>query len=232
MLQAPPEKREVFAGELLRVGIEGAKVLCEVGSKVEKMEKLSPKNILVEVHEAAEELQMKIDQNSYILVNPESWQGERRPKEFGHPQNFIDGKENENKNMVITSLSESWEAQNPHLCIDSSMPDWTSSENVLNYKPISWPHFQFNANAILEEQESKIYESASSLSLATFTSLLIEFVARLQNVVDEFEELSEEASFKEPKDTSDAEEEVGFWTKLFRGIQYKNSKPVSVGSTS
>ncbi|KAF3431825.1 hypothetical protein FNV43_RR26561 [Rhamnella rubrinervis] len=231
-IQAPPEKREVFAGELLKVGIEGAKVLREIGSKVERMEKLGPKNILIEVHEAAEALQMKIDQNSYILVNPESWQDERRPKEIEHSQNFIDSKESENKNMVITSLSDCWEAQNPHLGIDSSVPDWTSSENVLNSRPISWPHLQFYGNAILNEQESKVYESASSLSLATFTSLLIEFVARLQNVVDEFEELSQKASFKEPKDTSDAEEEVGFWTRLFSGIQYKNSKPVSVDSTS
>lgn len=204
-------------------------MLREIGSKVERMEKLSPRDVLMEVHEAAEELQLKIDQNSYILVNQESWQVERRVREFEDSQNFIDGKENENKE--ITSLSESWEAQNPNLGIDSSMPEWRSSENVFN-KPISWPHLQFNANSIINGQESKVFESASSLSLATFTSLLIEFVARLQNIVDEFEELSQKANFKEPKDPSDAEEEVGCWTRLLRGIQFKNSKPVSDGSTS
>lgn len=205
-------------------------MLREIGGKLEMMEKLSPKDILIEVHEAAEELQMKIDQNSYILVNYENWQAERRPKEFEDLQNFVDVKENENKNVVITSLSESFEAQNPNLGVEPNTPERTSSENVLR-KPISWPRLSFNANTILHDQESKVYESASSLTLATFTSLLIEFVARLQNIVDEFEELSKVANFKEPKDPSEAEEdEVGVWTRLLRSIGLKKSKPVSVGS--
>ncbi|XP_015895669.3 aluminum-activated malate transporter 4 [Ziziphus jujuba] len=229
-IQASPEKRNVFASELQRVGVEGAKVLREIGGKLEMMEKLSPKDILIEVHGAAEELQMKIDQNSYILVNYENWQAERRPKEFEDLQNFVDVKENENKNVVITSLSESFEAQNPNLGVEPNTPERTSSENVLR-KPISWPRLSFNANTILHDQESKVYESASSLTLATFTSLLIEFVARLQNIVDEFEELSKVANFKEPKDPSEAEEdEVGVWTRLLRSIGLKKSKPVSVGS--
>lgn len=196
-------------------------MLHELGSKVEKMEKLSPKDILLEVHEAAEELQSKIDQKSYLLVNSESWEGVRQAKEFDDPQNFIDVKDNENKGLVINSLSETWDAQNPNMSVEPSIPHWISSESVLKKPVSSWPRllsFAGDANPAGDAnlaEESKVYESASSLSLATFSSLLIEFVARLHNLVDEFQELSEKANFKEPVDPPEAKEKIGFWTRLF-----------------
>ncbi|KAB1214274.1 Aluminum-activated malate transporter 4 [Morella rubra] len=181
------------------------------------MEKLSPSDILLEVHEAAEELQKKIDRKSYLLVNSDSWGSVRQAKEFEEPQHFIDVKENENKGVVINSLSETWDIQNPNLS-PPTMPQWMSSESMLK-KPISWPRLSFTGDTMVNEQESKVYESASSLSLATFSSLLIEFVARLQNLVDEFEELSEKANFKEPADSPETKVVVGIWTRLFRCFQ-------------
>ncbi|KAG7940794.1 hypothetical protein I3843_16G004300 [Carya illinoinensis] len=198
------QRRERFSSELQRVGTEGAKVLLELGSKVEKLEKLSPKDILFEVHEAAEELQMKIDRKSYLLVNSELGRC-RRAKEFEDPQNLIDVKDNENKGLVINSLSETRDGQNPNISVEPSMTHWISSESVLK-KPVSWPQLSFTGDTMLNEQESRL-----------FSSLLIEFVARLQNLVDEFEELSKKANFKEPLDPSNQPKEaVGFCTRLFR----------------
>lgn len=188
-------------------------MLRELGSKIEKMEKLSTEDILFDVHEAAEQLQMKIDQKSYLLVNSQSWEGVRKAKELEDPQTFNDVKDHESKGLVINSLSE---IQNPNMSVEpSSMSQWISSESVLK-KPISWPRLSFTGSMPINEHESKVYESASSLSLGTFSSLLIEFVARLQNIVHAFEELCEKANFKEPVDSPEAKEVVGFWTRLFR----------------
>ncbi|KHG13463.1 Aluminum-activated malate transporter 6 -like protein [Gossypium arboreum] len=180
-VKAPPEKRQVFAVEIKRVGNEGAKVVRELGAKVEKMEKLSPGDILREVHEAGEDLQMKIDDKSYLLVNSETWATPLHNKE--HEE---EAKDDEHK-LNMKSLSD----------ISVYPSDVVIPESTMR-KP-SWPCLSFTADALLPQpRESKIYQSASSLSLATFTSLLIEFVARLQNLVDAFQELSELADFKVP----------------------------------
>ncbi|GLT73073.1 hypothetical protein SLA2020_449550 [Shorea laevis] len=213
-IQAPPEKRQVFAAELRRVGNAGSEILHELGDKVEKMEKLSAEeNILHEIHNAAEELQTKIDQKSYLLVNIECWGGGApHIKEFEDPANLIDVKDDETK--VIKSLSEMSDLHNPNTSADQTQPVWTASESI--GRP-SWPRLSFNADRILNRQESKVYESASSLSLATFASLLIEFVARLQNLVDAFQELSEKAQFKDPVEEQPVNKETdGFWTRLSR----------------
>lgn len=220
--QAPAERRQVFRGELQQVGIEGAKVLRELGNKVKKMEKLGPVDILFQVHEAAEELQKKVDKKSYLLVNAESWEIGKPLKELGDPQERLDiDTNNENEVLEFKSLSEAMldlgsipastnlDTKKPIVEHSTTLPGNFPSENMVKNQ-ISWPvGLSFNANGMPSEEESKTYESASALSLATFTSLLIEFVARLQNLVDSFEELSEKACFKDPSQPT-AEQVVGF----------------------
>ncbi|XP_022775806.1 aluminum-activated malate transporter 4-like [Durio zibethinus] len=218
-IQAPPEKRQAFSIELQRVGNAGAKVLRELGDKIQKMEKLSSGDILGEIHEAGEDLQMKIDENSFLLVNSESWANAPQFREYEEPVSIIDVKDDENK--VIKSLSDMWDVQNSNMAsMDSRMPDLITSESILQ-KP-SWPRLSFTADALLNQPESKMYESASSLSLATFASLLIEFVARLQNLVDAFQELSEKANFKVPIDQPVGKEVTGFWNRLRSCFHSKN----------
>ncbi|TKY50815.1 Aluminum-activated malate transporter 4 [Spatholobus suberectus] len=196
-IQAPPEKRLVFYEELQRVGIEGAKVLRQLGSKVERMEKLSKSDILLDVHEAAEQLQMKIDRLSFLLVNSESWEAVRHHGENEHPDNLIDVKDNENKQPEITSLNEVGDDPKLDIRIEPSVPEPSLSQTATK-SFLSRAHLSFFADGIVNEPESRVYESASSLSLATFASNLIEFVARLQNLADEFQDLSEKANFKDP----------------------------------
>ncbi|KAK7855929.1 aluminum-activated malate transporter 9 [Quercus suber] len=229
-IQAPPERRQVFQNELQRVGFEGAKLLRELGNKVKRMEKLGPGDILYAVHEAAEDLQTKVDRKSYLLVNSESWEIGNR-QEQGDPQELLSLDEDENKILQHKSYSEaildlrsvtvpkSWDGQIPNGAI-STRPADVSPGSVFQTQ-ISWPRrISFNADAVPVVEKSKTYENASALALATFTSLLIEFVARLQNVVYSFEELSEKANFKDPIEEPAGVEHNGFWNRFRNWLKY------------
>lgn len=217
-------------------------MLRELGNKVKKMEKLGSVDILYEVHEAAEELQNKVDRRSYLLVNSESWEIGNPAKERGEPQDSLNFDDDVSMNRVLQhkshseavlnlrslTIPKSWDDQKaPINDLNSPGPlplaSGLSSESMLQ-KQISWPPRISFADTLTQMEESKTYESASALSLATFTSLLIEFVARLQNLVDSFEELSEKANFKEPDElsTTGVAEHMGFWTRLRRIMKFRN----------
>ncbi|XP_010273911.1 PREDICTED: aluminum-activated malate transporter 9-like [Nelumbo nucifera] len=218
-IQAPAERRLAFNSELQRVGTEGAKVLRELGNKVNKMEKLSPGDILSKVHEAAEELQKKVDKKSYLLVNSAKWEIGRRAKVLSDPEDTDEDLDDKTKflakslsetvlDLRSVKLSKSWNVHNTNTSAPTSLLEDDLSENMFK-KQISWPsRFSLNSNMALSE-ESSTYESASALSLATFFSLLMELVARLQNLVDSFKELSEEANFNEPSIDPLVPEEIG-----------------------
>lgn len=218
-IQAPAERRQVFRNELQRVGTSCAKVLRELGNKVKKMEKLGSVDILYEVHEAAEELQKKIDRKSYLLVNAESWEI-GKPKVLKEPQDFLDITA-ETNTLNGESLSEA-AIDIRSLQHSKSLDDWKLNiDPKLNSRPENNSRGGAGGSAGSEDgdDDSKTYESASALSLATFASLLIEFVARLQNLVDSFEELSEKANFREAINLAEAAaaaEEVSFWRRLLR----------------
>ncbi|XP_059300146.1 aluminum-activated malate transporter 4-like isoform X2 [Lycium ferocissimum] len=220
-IQAASDLRQVFCKEIQRVGIEGAKVIRRLGNKVEKMEKLSPGDLLDEVHEAAEDLQLLIDQKSYLLVRVENWESAKQTKQFEDPEHLQELKDNEPKRMAISSLSEAnlnlrsahtlkhLGTHNPNLSMNISAAQLCSSGNVFNQ--MAWPsRLSILGDVIINEREVRTFESACTLSLATFTSLLIEFVARLQNLVNAFEVLSEKAKFKEPVDAAGADEAANF----------------------
>ncbi|XP_014505676.1 aluminum-activated malate transporter 9-like [Vigna radiata var. radiata] len=225
-IQAPAEKRQVFRGELQRVGCEGAKVLRELGNKVQKMEKLDREDLLDEVHDAAEELQKKIDKKSYLLVNSESWEIGNRPiEDIGEEGKILEHSSRSEAvlDLRTVEIAHSWDG-NLTLGKNHVVPATNTSENM-SRKQTSLPahtyHQKSNAE-IKEGQQLKTFESASALSLTTFSSLLIEFVARLQNLVDSFEELGETANFSDPLEQREPLKSHGFWTRLFNCSKFKD----------
>ncbi|KAJ3694800.1 hypothetical protein LUZ60_000177 [Juncus effusus] len=220
-IQAPPEFRQIFGSELQKVGTEGAKLLRELGNRVSTMTKLTSSDVLAEVHLAAEELQRKIDQKSYLLVNYENWE-QLLVKRKG------DGAGDVNVNgEVVVNQEQLGELKSMKSMLQTSFSRFSSSSTLekIFRKQSSWPaRRSFHpSDSLLSEEESKTYESASALSLATFASLLIEFVARLQNLVNAFEELSEKAEFKESvvEPGAESETELGFWARVLRVFGFK-----------
>ncbi|XP_076949795.1 aluminum-activated malate transporter 9-like [Bidens hawaiensis] len=219
-IQAPADRRRVFRDELQRVGTAGAKVLRELGNKVKKMEKLGSLNILDEVLKAAEDLQKKVDQKSYLLVDSNSWEIGKPPIEIHDPQDFLKtedpyayhGYHSFSETLLDLGKSRTTESESTNLPVEGTNGLHKSLTRQFSYKP----------ERMVIPDEADTYKSASVLSLVTFTSLLIEFVARLGNLVVAFEELSEIAKFKAPPTESGGrvEDEIcGMWTRLCRFLK-------------
>ncbi|KAE8736482.1 hypothetical protein F3Y22_tig00000002pilonHSYRG00317 [Hibiscus syriacus] len=157
-IQAPLERRQVFYHELQRVGAAGARVLRELGNKVKKMEKLGPNDMLLEL-------------------------GNRnRPYSPAEPQDLLNMDDEEHKVLGYKSLSEavlylrsvtipnSWDGLLNNVGVTPTVPPPDATSNDFK-KQISWPAaYSFTADALLPLGESKTYENASALSLATFTA--------------------------------------------------------------
>ncbi|KAG5392545.1 hypothetical protein IGI04_022508 [Brassica rapa subsp. trilocularis] len=210
-IQAAEDKRSVFRNELQRVGVEGAKVLRFIGEKLKTMERLNPiEDILHEIHQAAEELQSKIDKKSYLLVNAETWEIGNRSKDLTDEIKISNLDEDVSRILAHKSQSEAtirppknWDvvtttSKNPNPATIQSQQSRTAMQ-----KQSSWPsRISLTPGSLLitpgdDDEAAKMYRSASALSLATFASLLIEFVARLENLVNAYDELCEIANFKE-----------------------------------
>ncbi|KAK9062776.1 hypothetical protein SSX86_019966 [Deinandra increscens subsp. villosa] len=219
-IQAPADRRRVFRDELQRVGTAGAKVLRELGNKVKKMEKLGSINILDDVLKAAEDLQKKVDQKSYLLVDSNSWEIGKPPIELHDPQDFLKIEDpfachgyHSFSEALLDLGKSSTESQSTDIPFEGANVLHKSLTRQFSHKP----------ERMVIQDEADTYKSASVLSLVTFTSLLIEFVARLGNLVVAFEELSELAKFKAPPSEGKVDEEIcGTWTRLWRYLKPRN----------
>ncbi|KAL7597240.1 hypothetical protein Lser_V15G27469 [Lactuca serriola] len=219
-IQAAAELRMMFRNEIQRVGSEGAKVLRELGNKLEKLEPLSPDfDLLEKVHEAAEELQMLIDEKSYHLVSVAARQRHRELEDLDQEETEEETS-TEAQNAPLLKHSHTFKNIDRHITNMSmnlpSFANWGSCDEEALKQQLQWPsRLSVLGDTVLNEREVRTYESASALSLANFTSSLIEFVARLQNLLNSFQELSDKARFSNPKNPLDQKEEgddVGFWT--------------------
>ncbi|CAH1446875.1 unnamed protein product [Lactuca virosa] len=144
----------------------------------------------------AKYLQTKVDRKSYLLVDANSWEIGKPPIEFQDIQD-----------ISKTDDDDPYKYHGYHSFSEARLDLGTSrSPGATNLpfagtngfqKSLTWK-FSFKPERMVIQDEGDTYKSASVLSLVTFTSLLIEFVVRLGNLVVTFEELNETTKFKAP----------------------------------
>jgi len=176
-IQAPYYLRKAFESELLEASREAAALVRELGRNINNMQQPNiPKLLLEKVHTAAERLQSKIEEQSHLLLN-------YKPRIIISPELSHDS--------PLNSPRSSPEDKN----------DLQSNCEPAMKKPIEFLHPDHGEDVEGEGGVDKMRASeiASALALWTFASLLMEFMARLDYLVDAVYELGILAKFKYEK---------------------------------
>jgi hypothetical protein len=179
-IQAPYYLRKAFESELLEASREAAALVRELGRNINNMQQPNiPKLLLEKVHTAAERLQSKIEEQSHLLLN-------YKPRIIISPE-----------------LSHDSPLNSPRSSLDDKNDVQSNCEPAMK-KPIVFHHPDHGEDEEVEQGEGGVdkmraSEIASALALWTFASLLMEFMARLDYLVDAVYELGMLAKFKYEK---------------------------------
>ncbi|KAJ0962946.1 hypothetical protein J5N97_028068 [Dioscorea zingiberensis] len=175
-IQAPYNLRCTFQSEILDATTQAAELLRTLGKDINNMKLNLQRSLLKRVHSSTERLQRSIDMHSYLLTS--SHHSYDTPK----LQTKVSFKESSN-NESNESYHETMRKQQIRL------HSWPSRE----------VDDQFEEEGVGADLIPRMcaLESTATLSLATFASLLIEFVARLDHLVDAVDLLAKMAKFKQ-----------------------------------
>ncbi|KAI9174802.1 hypothetical protein LWI28_022869 [Acer negundo] len=197
-IQAPYNLRITFQPEIRDVTSQAAELVRCLGKDISSMKRSLKTCLLKRVHSSTERLQRTIDMHSYLLTTT-----------------YCDPPDNNSSKSVVLLPKLSSDLSNQLAELESKSLDKDSTPAVIvqggeSYHEMmrkqsrrlhSWPSREVDAFAFEEEggldflPRMRALESTAALSLATYTSLLIEFVVRLDHLVEAVDELSKMAKF-------------------------------------
>ncbi|PON47944.1 Aluminum-activated malate transporter [Trema orientale] len=217
-IQAPYNLRISFRFEIQDATNQAAELLRSLGKDICNMKRSLKPSLLKRVHSSAERLQRAVDLHSYLLTcsscsDISSAMADNASKplpklihtvsstlhDINQPpfSSEFDSSNNSNEKNLNDQMLQT---QNSTVSQAESYHELVRKQSRRLY---SWPSRE--VDAFHEEDGAlnmdllprmKALESTAALSLANFTSLLIEFVARLDHLVEAVDELSKLAKFK------------------------------------
>ncbi|KAK9667874.1 hypothetical protein RND81_13G017500 [Saponaria officinalis] len=167
-IQTPKAVRALFKDSSIRVAAEISKVLRELGNSIKNHRHCSPSILSDHLHEALKDLHTALKSQPRLFLNPPT--SARIPSSRTDTSALLEWQTN--KAAVATGIRRR--------SIDGC---WEARERT--FRPM------LNKIAITS------LEFAEALPFAAFVSLLVETVAKLDNVIEEVEELGRLACFKE-----------------------------------
>lgn len=187
-MQAPYNLRCTFQSEILDVTTQAAELLKTLGKDINLMKLNLQKSLLKKVHSSTERLQRSIDMHSYLLTSNLHLYDPPKPQNSRLSFNLKDS-------ATLNSDTNETNAQQDQLSYHEAM-------RKQQIRLHSWPsrevdEFEDESVGVDLIPRMRALESTAALSLATFASLLIEFVARLDHLVDAVDMLAKMAKFKQ-----------------------------------
>ncbi|XP_027183263.1 aluminum-activated malate transporter 9-like [Coffea eugenioides] len=206
-IQAPYNLRITFQQEIQDATTEAAELVRCLGNDIRDMQKGLKAPILKKVHATTERLQRAIDMHSYLLISTYDQPPDRQLPKLSHTLSAnLSDFSNQMAEIDVTLRDEQNLNIPPSQPLGSFPPAQTESYHESMRKHSrrlhSWPSREVDAfeeeggNSADFVPKMQALESTAHLSLATFTSLLVEFVARLDHLVEAVDDLSKMAKFK------------------------------------
>ncbi|XVF10495.1 hypothetical protein REPUB_Repub07fG0188000 [Reevesia pubescens] len=208
-IQAPYTLRITFKSEIQDATNQAAELVKSLGKDICNMKRSIKTSLLKRVHSSIERLQRAIDMHSYLLTthcDPPDNSSMPLPKLSHVLSSTVYDLQDQLDDLDSTSLENSSNELTQNMQSGILPPAQNESYNEMMRKQSrrqhSWPSREVDA---FEEEggfsidvlpRMRALESTAALSLATFTSLLIEFVVRLDHLVEAVDELSKMAKFK------------------------------------